>query len=440
MRQFCFVVALSAMGAFVGAAPAAAQGVECTGGLCGTPNTSGGSCGCGCGGSILIANTDEGDTYQYADDFDNDGFEDNHDNCPFVANPAQADGDGDLVGDQCDSCAAAANPDQADTDGNGQGDACDTDIDGDGLENSVDNCQMVPNPGQVNSDSDAEGDACDTDDDNDGILDVKDNCPLVENPGQLNSDPNTFGDACDADLDKDDVPDSRDNCPTVANRDQLDLDGDGAGDLCDADLDGDGITNLKDNCKATANPLQANADRDDLGDLCDSKFCYVIRQEDGTFDQEACLDPQQTFRLFSPDNLVATGETMRLRLFANRQNVAIDYTWRVVDGPNGSTATVRNPNGRVNSSSTFEYFYVQGNVATFTPDEPGTYTIELTGNRTFDEDNPNLPTTAPAHLLTITAEGESTGSGCAVAPSAQLSSTALILLGLLGLVAIRRRR
>ena len=43
-------------------------------------------------------------------DFDNDSFTDNVDNCPSIANPAQAD-----------------------TDGDGQGDACDTDQDNDGL-------------------------------------------------------------------------------------------------------------------------------------------------------------------------------------------------------------------------------------------------------------------------------------------------------------------
>ena len=37
-------------------------------GDCGTPNQSGG--GGGGGGSVLIANTDLGDTYQNADDFD----------------------------------------------------------------------------------------------------------------------------------------------------------------------------------------------------------------------------------------------------------------------------------------------------------------------------------------------------------------------------------
>ena len=40
-------------------------------GQCGTPNMSGGGGGGG-GGAVLIANTDLGDTYQHADDFDED--------------------------------------------------------------------------------------------------------------------------------------------------------------------------------------------------------------------------------------------------------------------------------------------------------------------------------------------------------------------------------
>src|SRR5262245_57953171 len=77
-------------------APSSAQAqAECMGGLVGTPNQSGGG-GCSCGGgSILINNTDIGDTYQYADDYDNDGIEDDFDDCPFAANNNQADDDGD---------------------------------------------------------------------------------------------------------------------------------------------------------------------------------------------------------------------------------------------------------------------------------------------------------------------------------------------------------
>src|SRR5438128_1311873 len=66
-------------------------------GQCGTPDQSGGGGGGGGGGSILINNTDLGDTYQNADDYDDDGVEDPYDNCPRVSNANQGDSDGDGV-------------------------------------------------------------------------------------------------------------------------------------------------------------------------------------------------------------------------------------------------------------------------------------------------------------------------------------------------------
>ena len=54
------------------------------------------------------------------------------DNCIFVKNLDQMDGDNDEVGDACDNCVSIKNPDQTDTDGDGLGDLCDDDQDGDG--------------------------------------------------------------------------------------------------------------------------------------------------------------------------------------------------------------------------------------------------------------------------------------------------------------------
>lgn len=117
-----------------------AQGFECDNnfGDCGTPDQSGG--GGGGKGSVLIANTDLGDTYQSADDYDNDGIEDPSDNCMRDYNPQQLDSDADTIGDMCDNCIVIWNLYQDDSDGNGYGDACDDDIDGDGILNSDDEC------------------------------------------------------------------------------------------------------------------------------------------------------------------------------------------------------------------------------------------------------------------------------------------------------------
>lgn len=105
---------------------------------CGSPNQSGG--GGGGKGSVLINNTDLGDTYQNADDFDDDGIEDSEDNCMRYPNPLQIDSDGDGRGDFCDNCLDYYNPNQNDLDGDNWGDFCDDDIDGDNILNIVDNC------------------------------------------------------------------------------------------------------------------------------------------------------------------------------------------------------------------------------------------------------------------------------------------------------------
>ena len=432
-RKVLMVAALAAMGVFIySSAALAGGGGECSGGLCGTPDQSGGG-GCGCGGgSILINNTDEGDTYQYADDYDEDGLEDDYDNCPFVPNN-QADADGDDIGDACDNCPGLANLDQLDTDGDAMGDMCDADMDNDGKDNALDNCPLISNLEQVDTDSDKQGDACDTDDDNDMKLDIDDNCPLVYNPMQ--EPPEQLGNVkCDTDTDMDNISDSKDNCPQVANADQADLDADKLGDACDPDIDQDGVLNVTDNCPKLVNADQSDLDRDGKGDTCDARYCYVVNG-----DETNCLNPDDTFKVYSPLTRVQTGEAFRLRMFANRQNAPVQYKWIVQGRPSGSDSTVENPQGTVRVSTPYEYHYLKNNVARFTADEPGEYQIKLVADLVFpDTVNPNYPRSA-TYVVTIVAEGDSMG-GCSMGNGNAGAAGFLVIGLLLGLGLVLRRR
>lgn len=409
---------------------------ECTGAsedpACGAPDQSGGGCGCG-GGSILINYTDQGDSYQYADDYDDDAWEDTHDNCPFAANADQVDSDGDGFGDACDNCANLTNEDQFDVNGNGLGDACDPDADGDGVPNVEDNCRGVPNPQQVSTAGSALGDACNDDDDGDGCLDAIDNCPLVAASDCMDTG-GVQPDECFADMDADNVPDHLDNCPGVSNPGQESASGGALGDACNPDRDGDGYANQLDNCPELPNDGQLDADRDLRGDACDQRFCYVVTDED------SCLDPTAPFAVHAgKPEVVETGNRIPLRIFANRDMKAIRYTWIVEEAPEGGAADVVNPKGAVSFSQEFLYLYEEGYVAEFAPTVPGTYVLKLQGELAFD-DQLYAGQTVAEHRVTIEVVGDPVVGCSHVATPRTTLLGAFGAFALLGLVAVRRRR
>lgn len=435
--------------------PGTARAGECSHGFCGTPDQSGGAgtcvegtCLCVAGvcqdGSILVAMTDRGDTYQFADDSDGDGIEDEYDSCPFFSNYEQLDQDGDGFGNDCDMCPSVLDAIQSDLDGDGIGDTCDTDLDGDGILNALDNCRELPNAVQTDTDGNGEGDVCDPDDDGDGIADELDRCRL--RVGEAN-DPLD----CDDDVDGDGVPTSLDSCPGLYNPAdpgtgrQPDNDGDGVGDDCDLDLDGDGFVNYFDNCVDVYNPSQVDRDLDGLGDAgnwdgtgetCDFEECYVVGGDTGR-----CLSAERPFdvALLIPrvDRTgLRTGERIDIMLLTNRIGARHQWTARFESIPDGSDVSLFNARGEgttlaprnlVASCSAFDS---EGrcdalNNLNFQPDEPGRYVIELTATL---PDGDELGTTQATALVVAEVEGESRGGGCAATGASPFLLLALFAL------------
>ncbi|MBN2718856.1 MAG: thrombospondin type 3 repeat-containing protein [Deltaproteobacteria bacterium] len=403
---------------------------------CGTPEQSGGGGGGGGGGSILINNTDVGVTYQFSDDYDDDGVEDPYDNCPFVANQDGLDGDGDGLGDVCDNCPATANADQADLDGDGMGDVCDTDKDNDTVPDATDNCPLAPNPTQTNTDGDGMGgDACDDDMDNDGVTNLEDACPLSSQSAES-------GAVCDNDDDGDLIRNTNDNCPQVENYEQDDADEDGIGDKCDADNDNDGVINDEDNCPLVANAEQKDTDRDGVGNECDDKYCLVVYG-----DAANCLDPTLGFKVHTPSFTgVKTGSNVPIMLFANRENQQIEYTIAVTKAPAGSSATISKPHGMVTASKSYMYEYADNAVPSLVPDKPGKYSVRLVARMSGTDSVTGEANPQVAAVADIVVEGaalKDSSSGCAIATPGADSAGAgsMLIFGLLLLgIAVRRLR
>lgn len=419
--------------------------IECDGRFndCGTPDQSGGGGGGGGGGSILIANTDAGDSYQYADDWDDDGLDDAYDNCIRVANTDQSDNDGDGYGDACDNCAVAPNRTQLNIDGDELGDACDLDLDGDDIANDIDNCRSIPNAAtggaQPDLDGNGIGDACDPDIDGDGVDNATDACPMsseIQNPTEDQSA------LCFPDLDQDGIGDLSDLCPADFDPDQKDFDGDLLGDACDTDDDNDNVLDRLDNCQQFANPMQLDGDRDEFGDACDQRFCFVVFG-----DKDNCLDPTALFKIHTPSLLANTGEDVKIRLFANRENQAMHYSYRIVSAPEGSTANLKNASGTVAKSTPYEYNFELDQRPSFVPDMKGTYEIEITAETVFEDAISGKVNEVATTTMTLEAEGEdqpsssSSDSGCSqISADANRGVTGGALLFACGLLLIGLRR
>ena len=468
---------------------------ECLGNDCGSPNEEGGGCSCSCGCSVWVSQTDQGTTLSYTDDTDGDGIPDYADNCWLVPNADQLDSDLDGIGDACDNCPFMANTDQKDTNGNGVGDLCDADLDGDGVPDKVltkdgsghvigstaipagqpsDNCPSIPNANQTITCTAANsancagfvatvGDACNDDIDHDGVPNTTDDCPFYADPtqnGAATLSATLKETLCTGiDTDGDGVPDYKDNCPYVPNQSQTDTNGNGIGDACDADEDGDGIPDKTltkdangnvtgstpitvlaggDNCPMVANHDQLDSTNSGIGDACRTSYCFVVDRS-----QPAdCLDPKAVFTVNGGvEASVNAGDTLIPPLWANRKGEAINYTWTVLSAPSGSSAAVKNPVGTVTVSHLWAYQYVQNQEPTFTPDQNGTYQLELTASLVYpDHAYPSVSSSSAK--LTLTVGGTSTTGSKASTTGCSTASGVAPLLGLalgLGLL-IRRKR
>ena len=244
------------------------------------------------------------------------------DDCDGVVDEEYLDTDGDSAADCVD-------PDDDNDgvldDGNGSGVGGDAACVGGVTVFCDDNCPLVANPSQANLDGDAQGDLCDQDQDGDGFIAVAeggadcddtdatirpgipegqaasgqctycngsdDDCDGHVDEGCLDENGDGFIDCLASDVDQDGVVDGFDNCIDTPNPNQQDLDKDGLGDECDDDKDGDGVAaamgdcddddpmvapdrdeicnGVDDDCSGAADEGFVNTDQDELADCVD---------------------------------------------------------------------------------------------------------------------------------------------------------------------------
>ena len=121
------------------------------------------------------------------------------------------------------------------------------------------------------------------------------------------------------------------------------------------------------------------------------------------------------------------------------------YVWTVDRAPRGSKATIAHARGAVAESSPFEYRYAEGEVATFTPDKAGEYTIRLSVTSLFEDAVSHEVEATAQHTLRLVANGGDVdvtaddAGGCSAAPGAENGRSAL-LFALLALGVVGRRR